>query len=314
MLSTLVSVIVPLFNKEKYIEFTLQSIVDQTYTNLELIIIDDGSTDSSLEVARNFLRENRSRFANVILHSRPNTGQTRARKEGIDFANGEYIAFLDSDDVWHPDKVEKQVDQLKKYTNLDIVLCNYMMLYKGHRFTKAVRLSPIEPKIRSWLLTSGFGGALESTALVRKSAVVSKSGFDPRIQMSGGLDLAFRFALNHKVGLVDDYLCGYRVIADGWHNNKSDLQKSINELMSKGGFYLEYEEQIRENLSIHLSLWGLRTCFSRDNLSIFIGKIISSPISSIVYLWATFTRNVIARLRGIIHIHNGDLLLAKAGL
>jgi glycosyltransferase involved in cell wall biosynthesis len=314
MPSALVSVIVPLFNKENYIEFTLKSIADQTCENLELIIIDDGSTDSSLKVVRNFLQENKARFANVIIQSRPNTGQTRARKDGVDLATGEYIAFLDSDDVWHPDKLKKQSDLLMKSTNLDMVLCNYMMLYKSRWSTKAVRLSPIESKIRSWLLTSGFGGALESTALIRKSALSSINGFDPRIQMSGGLDLAFRFTINHKVGLVDDYLCGYRIIPDGWHNNKSDLRNSYDELLSKAEFYSRYQKQIRENLDLHLSLWKLRTHFSPRNLRVFASKIVSSPISSSLYLWATFSRNVIARLRGIIYLRSGKILSARAGL
>ena len=310
----LISVVIPLFNKEQFIESTLRSVVNQRYDNIELIIIDDGSTDASLAKVRTFLKFNGARFVNVSLQTRPNTGQTRARQDGIDSASGEYIAFLDSDDVWHPDKILLQVKMMANNSKLDMVFCNYMMLYSRKKLVKAVRFNPIEKRIMSWLLISGFGGALESTALIRKSILEQANGFDQRLQMSGGLDLAFRLSKNQSVGLVDDYLCGYRVIRSGWHNNKMDLRRSYDELLLKMELYSTYRDKIVKNLKIHLTLWELRNSFSLQNLFRLFIILLKSPISSLVYIWATLTRNLMAVVRGCSNIQSSSELLKLADL
>lgn len=100
----LVSVIVPVFNDEKFIGETLQSICSQSYTNLEVIVIDDFSSDSTLNIVRNF-KDKRIR----IIQNKKNCGAAYARNIGISASNGEYISFLDGDDVWEREKVAKQL-------------------------------------------------------------------------------------------------------------------------------------------------------------------------------------------------------------
>lgn len=110
----LVSIVIPLYNAENYIEETLLSIVNQTYSNYEAIVVDNASTDSSLDIV-NKIAENLNNMT-VICCSSNSGGPAKPRNLGIDAANGKYVAFLDSDDVWHPDKLEKQVDLMNKST------------------------------------------------------------------------------------------------------------------------------------------------------------------------------------------------------
>ena len=108
----LVSVVIPLYNAEKYIEETMQSILDQTYKNIEIVIVDDGSKDQSPSIVKILLKIPRS----SKIRSSKNQGVSVARNTGIENASGEYIAFLDSDDLWHPTKIEKQVKVYIKTT------------------------------------------------------------------------------------------------------------------------------------------------------------------------------------------------------
>ena len=113
----LVSVIIPTYNRAHLIKRSAESVLNQTYTNLELIIVDDGSTDDTEEVVKT-LNDNR-----VTYIKQPNQGACAARNNGIDHAKGEFIAFQDSDDVWHEDKLEKQIKCLKE-TGADFCFCS----------------------------------------------------------------------------------------------------------------------------------------------------------------------------------------------
>jgi teichuronic acid biosynthesis glycosyltransferase TuaG len=101
-----VSVITPLYNAEKYIGTTIESVLNQTYSNWEMIIVDDGSADKGLEIAEKFARiEERIK----IISGNKNMGAAKARNKAIEAATGRFIAFLDSDDLWLPQKLENQI-------------------------------------------------------------------------------------------------------------------------------------------------------------------------------------------------------------
>jgi glycosyltransferase involved in cell wall biosynthesis len=116
----LVSIIMPLFNAEKYLQISINSVINQIYKNWEMIIVDDNSTDESLKIAKeNSMLEKRL----VVLHQGENKGAAEARNLGIKFSKGEYIAFLDSDDVWNVDKLVKQIEFMK--INKYLFSCTY---------------------------------------------------------------------------------------------------------------------------------------------------------------------------------------------
>ena len=294
----LVSVVIPLFNKEDYIEETLASVVRQTYASIEIVIIDDASSDYSVDKAKNFLEKHNGRFSNVIIESRANTGQAGARNDGINLAKGDFVAFLDADDIWHSKKIELQVGFLKENPKVDLVFCNYLMMSEGGSQIRAIKLVPIRKKVEMWLLTTGFGGLLESTGLVRREHLIPNKGFASDLQMCGGLDLAFRFSSLGTAGCVDDYLCIYRVTATGWHNNKSDLVDSYQTLFMNDVLYGSYRKVAFKNLSIHLSLWNFRHSKNLGVFSSLIATFVKSPVSFSRYFLATGNRVLLANLRG----------------
>jgi teichuronic acid biosynthesis glycosyltransferase TuaG len=115
------SIITPIYNAEFFLEETLQSIIDQNYSNWESILINDNSTDSSLDIAQRFT-ELDSRFK--IINKSESGGAAKARNSGIEASKGRFIAFLDSDDIWHPKKLEKQILFMKN-NNVDFSFTAY---------------------------------------------------------------------------------------------------------------------------------------------------------------------------------------------
>ncbi len=114
----LISIIVPVYNLEQYVETFVKSLKEQTYSNIEVVIVNDGSTDSSLDKINQYTN-NDARF---IIISKENQGVSLARKTGIEGSNGQYITFLDADDILMPEVIEKMVDATKD--SYDIVCCN----------------------------------------------------------------------------------------------------------------------------------------------------------------------------------------------
>ncbi len=123
----LISIIIPVHNVENLIPVCLTSIINQTYLNLEIIVIDDGSTDSSYEICQQFAMKD----SRIHLIHQENQGVSCARNAGLDIANGEYISFVDSDDYIHPQMIEILYQTLIE-NNADISMCNYTDVFEGN--------------------------------------------------------------------------------------------------------------------------------------------------------------------------------------
>lgn len=117
----LISVIVPIFNVEHYLEECIQSILNQTYHDLEIILVNDGSTDRSLEICRNYQKED----CRIILLDKDNGGLSSARNAGLEIATGKYIAFVDSDDTIESSMFEEMYMQFVEYPDTDVVVCGF---------------------------------------------------------------------------------------------------------------------------------------------------------------------------------------------
>jgi teichuronic acid biosynthesis glycosyltransferase TuaG len=144
MSQKLVSVVMPMFNSEAHVEQSIASVLSQKYTNLELIICDDGSTDKSLEIVKNFSRLDDRITIISNSHSR---GASGARNSCLDIAKGDYIAFLDSDDMWHCNKLLAQTEFMQKnnlnfsytaYQNIDNSSKLLSFIDIPERFSKAL--------------------------------------------------------------------------------------------------------------------------------------------------------------------------------
>lgn len=116
----LVSVVMPVYNTERFLRQAIDSVLNQTYQNIELIVVDDGSKDNSLQILTEY-QKNDSRVC--VIKQEPNLGVAHARNKGIQLAKGEFIALLDSDDIWEETKIDRQVSLLKK-EDADIVYCS----------------------------------------------------------------------------------------------------------------------------------------------------------------------------------------------
>ncbi len=130
-----VSIILPVYNCEKYLEETLTSIINQTYLNWELIIINDGSTDQSLKIC-NYFKEKDKR---VYIINQENKGVSVARNVGLSKTKGEYIVFLDGDDIIKNDYLEKMINYIKMY-NVDICICSYTTIKNHISFSNQFRI------------------------------------------------------------------------------------------------------------------------------------------------------------------------------
>jgi glycosyltransferase involved in cell wall biosynthesis len=130
----MISIIVPVYNTQQYLSRCIDSILQQTYEDLEIILIDDGSTDDSLKICKEY--ENRDKRIKVI--QKENEGQGAARNFGLDFCKGEYIGFVDSDDYIMPDMYRLMLESLQVY-KADIAICGFS---RGHGFTLRKQPTP----------------------------------------------------------------------------------------------------------------------------------------------------------------------------
>lgn len=115
-----ISVILPTYNRANYIKDAIESVLNQTYRNIELLIIDDGSTDNTQAVIEHYLKDNRIRYI-----KQKNSGAAAARNKGLELSKGKYVAFLDSDDIWEKDKLEIQIEVMNTLPDVAIVFSDF---------------------------------------------------------------------------------------------------------------------------------------------------------------------------------------------
>ena len=154
-MSELVSVVMPVHNAEKFIEDAIRSVMQQTYQNWELLVVDDASTDSSMSIVDRLASED-SRIKHVS-NDTPTGYPATPRNLAVNMAKGRYIAFLDSDDMWLPDKLERQLPLFDKYAKVAVVFSNYEKVNEyGERAARVV-VAPRRVSYRRLLLGNVIG-------------------------------------------------------------------------------------------------------------------------------------------------------------
>ena len=167
MADNLVSIIIPLYNSEKFIKDTINSVLFQTYTNWEVIIVDDCSTDNSVEIILKII-DNNSNIRLIKLEN--NVGSAQSRNTALELANGRFITFLDSDDIWHSDKLEKQVAFMLK-RKVPISFTSYELIdengaSKNHIIHSVEKLTQID-YLKNTII--GFSTSMIDTQIVGNS-------------------------------------------------------------------------------------------------------------------------------------------------
>jgi glycosyltransferase involved in cell wall biosynthesis len=229
----LVSVVVPCFNAARTLLRTLRSAQRQTYRNLEILIVDDGSTDSTHEIATKFAANDPR--ARVLMQ--PNSGVAAARNLGIAHAQGEYIAPLDADDLWAPQKVELQVRKIQSDTAIGLVYAWFDNVNDDDEIIPGGSRARYEGHVLSDLCTVDFVGN-GSNPLMRTSAVREVGGYDPelRAQSAEGCEdwkLALCLAERYRFGLVPHSLVGYRCSAGNMSNRTAMMMRSARLVASE---------------------------------------------------------------------------------
>lgn len=184
----LVSVIMPAYNAAPFIEEAIYSVIGQTVTDWELFVIDDGSSDESFQIAQKLASDD-SRIH--VLQNAENMGVAKTRNRGIELAKGEYIAFLDSDDIWHPEKIERQLIKMRA-SGAGMSYCSYRIIGRSGDKVKADYLVPE---------TAEFKDILKEN-YIQCSAMLIRQ------------DLVKRFLFN-TVFFHEDYILGLDILRTG---------------------------------------------------------------------------------------------------
>ncbi len=227
---SLVSIVIPAYNAERYIGRTLRSALDQTYGNTEIIVIDDGSTDRTRSTVESFAVDD----GRVRLIRTANRGVARARNCGIENARGTYVAFLDADDLWHTSKIECQLRALNAHVSDPTWAAVYAFSRTIDEEDRVVH-DGRSIECRGYILARhiamnlvGNGSAL----LVRRDAALAVGGFDPSYAAAGiggceDLDFELKLAARYRIEAVGSFLVGYRVHEERMSSDRYRMGKSL---------------------------------------------------------------------------------------
>lgn len=230
----LVSVVIPAFNASPYIERTLRSAARQTYPTLEIIVVNDGSTDGTAKLVEQIAMTD----PRIRLLSTPNRGVAAARNTGIDASSGRFVAFLDADDLWHPTKIEKQVNALNRLPprwaavyvlhhiinhDDEIVGPGGSHIARGYIYARHLTFKYI-----------GNGSAL----LVRRDVALEIGGFDSSYAAAGiggceDLDFELRLAARYWIEVVPERLVGYREYPGNMSSNYVQMGQGALEVIKR---------------------------------------------------------------------------------
>jgi len=223
----LVSVIIPTWNAADYLPSTLETVFKQTWTNVEILIIDDGSTDSTSEL----LNAYSGKVTTVVLEN--SGGPSRPRNKGIEHSSGEFIAFFDSDDLMEPEKLQRAMEIFEKHPEVDLVCSNfrsidpdgqilnpdYLQNYTNFRedlqpsIIPEVGLLPGEKAFRN-LIRANFVGT--SSVVCRKSILQAMDPFDEEMKNADDIDMWMRIARSgYTFAFINKALHSYRITPGG---------------------------------------------------------------------------------------------------
>ena len=216
-----ISVIIPTYNYGRFLRETIDSALAQTYPALEIIVIDDGSSDDTPQI----LAEYGDRIRAIRQN---NQGVGAARNTGIAAARGEYLSFLDSDDVWNPGKLEMEIARFEADPSLGMVHCGAESFDTAGNTVK-VSLTGMEGWVAPELLRLDREviAAPGSGTMVPKRVAEEVGGYDDRLQPSEDWDFCYRIAVRYRVGFVDTVLVRYRLHPSGIHLNVSRMESAM---------------------------------------------------------------------------------------
>ncbi|MCQ2312258.1 MAG: glycosyltransferase family 2 protein [Paludibacteraceae bacterium] len=215
----MISIVIPLYNKAQSITHTLDSVLAQTYTDYEVIVVNDGSTDGSDKVVEDYIKSPITNHKSQIhLVSQPNGGVCSARNRGIREAKGEYVALLDADDQWDKEYLAEQVRMIEDFPDAAMWGINFAELSNGQLIRKLATGLPevYRGYVDHYFEMPGRVSDLfcSSSVVIRKEVFDKVDYFDERIKYAEDTDMWFRIIATHAVAFYDRYMVYYQFDAE----------------------------------------------------------------------------------------------------
>ncbi len=220
-----VSVIIPAYNSIQYLPETLESVLQQTFTDFEVLIINDGSSDNTVEWASG-LKDPR-----VKLISQENQGLSGARNTGIFNAQADYIAFLDADDLWEPTKLAKQVSCLDKHPEVGLVHAWMALVDVGGKSTGRVLKSSVEGC--AWQQIVQWNTIACPSVMVRRCCFDQVGVFDRSLRSVEDWDMWIRIAVEYPFAVINEPLAYYRQVPNSMSKNCQVMEEAFHQVIEK---------------------------------------------------------------------------------
>lgn len=286
----LVSVIIPTYNREQFIIEALQSVLNQSYERLEVIIVDDGSTDKTVEIIKK-MSDPRIK----ILVNEKNEGACFSRNRGVIEAKGNYIAFQDSDDIWEKNKLEICLDYLKK-ENADVVFSSYVL--NDNIIVPSYNLNNFKNKVKQVLIKN----CISTQTIVGKKNVFLDEQFDVNMPRYQDFDLSVRLLSKYKVYYVDQPLVKVYQQEDSITKQSLKGVFALERMLSKYKLMIVSDKDLASNfysnLGVHYEKAGIngKEYFRKSLKYKFNMKVLVRYILSSLMLYA-FVDSIIWRHR-----------------
>lgn len=229
----MVSVIIPTYNSEEYLRESIESIFNQTFKDYEIILVDDGSTDNTREIVKQF-------YPSVKYIYQDQGGAARARNTGIRAARGEFIAFLDADDIWLPTKLEKQVEHFRQHTDVGFIFTEHSQFNENGIIRSFV--GKRDRLVKGEILENIFlySGVATPTVIVRKKVFEQVGLFDEDLIAAEDDNMWLRIAYKFGIDFIDEPLVMVRI------NDRSITSDPMNIIKGVGTHLFVLERKYPE--------------------------------------------------------------------
>ena len=222
-----VSVIIPNYNYAQFVGEAIESVLNQTYKDIEIVVVNNGSTDNSMDVLTKYSKK-------IRLINQENLGQSGARKSGLEMATGNFIAFLDADDKWAPEKIEKQI--LLFTPKVELVYCGINLFSENAQTVIATEIPTFKGSCSdAFIEYPGVSIVLsgESTSIFTRSLLEKVGGFDPELNSAAGWDFFRRCSKFSEFDFVPEPLVNYRLHSSNMSNSSKNTIMDIRRAYKK---------------------------------------------------------------------------------
>lgn len=230
-----ISVVLPVYNAEKYIKGAIESILNQTFKDFELIIVNDASTDNTLDILKEYAKRDKRI---VIVNNKENLYIAGALNEGIKEAQADIIARMDADDISYPQRFQLQYDLISTNENMGVVGCNIEIINEEGNIVDRRKYPTTSKELKKVILR--YSPFAHPATMFRKKCWEEFGGYDGKWSPSEDLDLWFKIGSKYDFGSVSSYLFCYRVFMAS-HSNKKErkvefmvLQMRLNAIKNLG--------------------------------------------------------------------------------